>query len=85
MQLEDLISKHVAIMEEETKNIITRHPDSTDQDNVNLDQARQLQKLISKRLRNLHAETQKILAQPPNSIKQDNQPVSNKGDQALEP
>ncbi|MFS7927994.1 hypothetical protein Hanom_Chr04g00315701 [Helianthus anomalus] len=37
MQLEDLISKHVAIMEEEMKNIITRHPDSTDQDTVNLD------------------------------------------------
>ncbi|MFS7927995.1 putative ankyrin repeat-containing domain-containing protein [Helianthus anomalus] len=41
---------------------------------------------MSKRLRNLHAETQKkIIAQPPNSIKQDNQPVSSKGDQALEP
>ncbi|KAJ0703580.1 putative ankyrin repeat-containing domain, PGG domain, ankyrin repeat-containing domain superfamily [Helianthus annuus] len=82
MQLQNLISEHVAKVKEETENIITRYLDSTDQDKV--DQARQLQKLIFECLVNLHTETHKIIKGPTNSIKQDNKPISSKKDQDSE-
>ncbi|KAI7738359.1 hypothetical protein M8C21_008422 [Ambrosia artemisiifolia] len=83
MQLQNLISEHVAKMKEETENIITMHPSSTNQDTVKVEQARKLQKLISERLVNLQAETQKI-TKGPNSMKQDNKSSSSKKAQDLE-
>ncbi|MFS7967851.1 hypothetical protein Hanom_Chr09g00790591 [Helianthus anomalus] len=76
MQLQNLISEHVAKVKEQTKNIITRYPDSIDQDKVG--QARQLQKLIYEYVVNLHTKTHKIIKGPTNSIQQDNKPISSK-------
>ncbi|KAM0037976.1 putative ankyrin repeat-containing domain, PGG domain, ankyrin repeat-containing domain superfamily [Helianthus debilis subsp. tardiflorus] len=84
MQLEKLITEHVAKMEEETNNLITTSLDSpnqnTKQASVNEERVVQLKNLISERLVTMHDETQKIIKGPLELIKQDNIPISSEGD-----